>query len=135
MITGVGVGEAAHNVLIKWSTSDDGQEWLQEKWVKLHREYTEINHILQSRHDDFRRFAYANTRPIVGRRTCGRRHQAVVHQLRRIDVDLETIYKERELIAKELDTVDDLVHIPLNWAHRLYLRDWYRVHELPLDYL
>ena len=135
MITDVGVGEAAHNVLIKWSTSDDGQEWLQEKWVKLHREYIEINHILQSLQDDFRRFAYANTRPIVGRHTCGRRHQAVVHLLRRVDVHLETIYKERELIAKELDTVDDLVHIPLNWAHRFYLRDWYRVHELPLDYL
>ena len=135
MITDVGVGEAAHSVLIKWLTSDEGQEWLQGRWDKLNREYVRVNHTFQLRRVDLHRFVYAYTRPTVGRRTCGRRHLAFVSQLQRIDIDLVIIHREQELIAKELDTVDDSVHIPLNWVHRLYLRDWYRLHEPPRDYL
>ena len=78
MITDVGVGEAAHSVLIKWLTSDEGQEWLQERWDRLNREYVRVNHTFQLRRVDLHRFVYAYTRPTVGRRTCGRRHLAFV---------------------------------------------------------
>ena len=135
MITDVGVGEAAHSVLItrKWLASDEGQEWLQERWDKLNREYVRVNHTFQLRRVDLHRFVYAYTRPTVGRRTCGRRHRDPVGQLQRAGIEFGITHREREPIAKGLDTVDDLAHIPLNWAHRLYLRDWYRVHELPPD--
>ena len=124
------IGLAAYSALLNWVTTDRvGIAWLHDEWELVLTEYRQLRTLVRQAQDNFAVFAIEDLEVTAGRRTYGRRHPFFLRDLWRIDADIEILLREREVIARELDTIDDFVHVPLNWTHRQTLRAWYRWHE------